>query len=109
MLLRGTRRLMMHRTGALRIGQGTSLPVPTAPPEAAVKKVFHARMQPVKYVLTNEKYFTFLAFWIAGMYVGNTFANTVMVSKNPPNPPRVPEEPPEWDGKSHPHATDDDE
>eukprot|EP00927_Polykrikos_kofoidii_P041067 TRINITY_DN349_c0_g2_i1.p2 TRINITY_DN349_c0_g2~~TRINITY_DN349_c0_g2_i1.p2 ORF type:complete len:104 (-),score=10.42 TRINITY_DN349_c0_g2_i1:85-396(-) len=82
---------------------GTSLPVP-APPVGS-EMVFHARMQTPKYQLSNPKWFGIFFACNAGAYSGACFYIRFLMSRNPPNPPRNPdEERPE----KHMHAVDDD-
>eukprot|EP00747_Dinoflagellata_sp_TGD_P168429 gnl/TRDRNA2_/TRDRNA2_194783_c0_seq1.p2 gnl/TRDRNA2_/TRDRNA2_194783_c0~~gnl/TRDRNA2_/TRDRNA2_194783_c0_seq1.p2 ORF type:complete len:105 (+),score=9.22 gnl/TRDRNA2_/TRDRNA2_194783_c0_seq1:73-387(+) len=69
---------------------GTSLPVPN-PPEGT-GAVFHSRMTPVKYSLSNPKWFILFFASNLGVYLGHYFYLSFLMSRNPPNPPRNPDE-----------------
>lgn len=66
---------------------GTSLKVPT-PPENGGMPVFPARMHPVKYSLSNPRWFFLFFMGNIGAYAGHYFYLLFLMTKNPPNPPR---------------------
>eukprot|EP00746_Dinoflagellata_sp_MGD_P141518 gnl/MRDRNA2_/MRDRNA2_74613_c0_seq1.p1 gnl/MRDRNA2_/MRDRNA2_74613_c0~~gnl/MRDRNA2_/MRDRNA2_74613_c0_seq1.p1 ORF type:complete len:107 (+),score=9.12 gnl/MRDRNA2_/MRDRNA2_74613_c0_seq1:75-395(+) len=79
---------------------GTTLPVPKPPPGTGV--VFPSTMHHPKYSLGHAKWFVLFFAANAGLYGGHFFYLSFMMRKNPPNPPRLPEEPPE----AHPHTVE---
>merc|ERR1719272_2391064 len=98
---RGVVGRMMARS-TLRRAYGTSLPIPNAP--AGSENVFHSRMTPAKYSLSNPKWFTLFFAANLGVYLGHYFYLNFMMSRTPPNPPRnADEERPE----KHMHAVED--
>eukprot|EP00811_Abedinium_folium_P011545 NODE_20693_length_786_cov_3.726859.p1 GENE.NODE_20693_length_786_cov_3.726859~~NODE_20693_length_786_cov_3.726859.p1 ORF type:complete len:105 (-),score=10.72 NODE_20693_length_786_cov_3.726859:230-544(-) len=69
---------------------GTSLPIPQAPPGS--ETVFHSRMMAPKYSLSNSKWFAVFFACNLGAYVGYDVHARYLTPKNPPNPPRNPNE-----------------
>merc|ERR1712196_303919 len=69
---------------------GTSLPIPTAP--AGSEEVFHSRAFIPKYSLSNPKWFSLFFAVNIGAYAGHYFYLKFLMSQNPPNPPRDPNE-----------------
>lgn len=69
---------------------GTSLPVPKPPPGS--ETVFSSRMQIPKYSISNPKWFSLFFAMNAGVYLGHFFYLKFVMSANPPNPPRNPDE-----------------
>mmetsp|Transcript_45749 Transcript_45749/g.128756 ORF Transcript_45749/g.128756 Transcript_45749/m.128756 type:complete len:108 (+) Transcript_45749:84-407(+) len=84
---------------------GTSLEVPTPP--TGTGAVFHSRMQPPKYSLSNAKWFGIFFAMNLGAYGGNFFYLRFLMRQNPPNPPRDPEN--TGRPERHMHSVDDDE
>mmetsp|Transcript_103832 Transcript_103832/g.180388 ORF Transcript_103832/g.180388 Transcript_103832/m.180388 type:complete len:111 (-) Transcript_103832:149-481(-) len=84
---------------------GTSLPIPNVPEGTAGTEVFHSRMQPVKYSMSNPKWFFLFFVANTGAYAGHYFYLYFLMYRNPPNPPRNKEDtPPE----KHIHEVDED-
>ncbi|PFH34424.1 hypothetical protein BESB_064550 [Besnoitia besnoiti] len=89
--------LVSQRLSRLLLGAAPALP--TAPAGTGV--VFHSRMLPVKYALNGPKWIAVVGSAFTGVFAGHFFYKTCVLNKNPPNPPRDPnEKPPE----RHPHA-----
>jgi len=70
---------------ALRLLQ-TSLPIPSPPPGTG--HIFHARMMQPRYSLNNQKWLAMLVAGNVGLYAGHEFYLKLIMSRNPPNPPR---------------------
>merc|ERR1711953_1523056 len=102
-MLSNIQRAMARRPLISRL-YGTSLPVPTAP--AGSETVFHSRMQVPKYTLSNPKWFTLFLSANPGAYLGHYFYLYFIMSKNPPNPPRNPDE---ERYEKHMHTVDEDD
>merc|ERR1719253_1247955 len=75
---------------ALRRMYGTSLPIPKAP--AGSEHVFHTRNFIPKYSLSNPKWFALFFAANIGGYAGHYFYLRFLMTQNPPNPPRDPNE-----------------
>jgi len=87
-----------------RLLQYCTLQVPTPPPGTGV--VFHNKMHPIKYTVNNTKFFIMYFSGLAGAFSGNIFYTKFVMRKNPPNPPRDPNErPPE----KHIHTVEEDD
>merc|ERR1719287_213637 len=69
---------------------GTSLPIPKAPPGS--ETIFHTRTFIPKYSLSNPKWFALFFAANIGGYAGHYFYLKFLMSQNPPNPPRDPNE-----------------
>ncbi|CDI82244.1 hypothetical protein, conserved [Eimeria acervulina] len=87
---------------ALRIARpllaAAEFPTPAQPLGTGV--VFE-HVLPVKYALSGPKWCAVVASGLSGAFAGNFFFKNCIMRKNPPNPPRDPNErPPE----RHPHA-----
>eukprot|EP00427_Karlodinium_veneficum_P015892 CAMPEP_0169123706 /NCGR_PEP_ID=MMETSP1015-20121227/33932_1 /TAXON_ID=342587 /ORGANISM="Karlodinium micrum, Strain CCMP2283" /LENGTH=107 /DNA_ID=CAMNT_0009187069 /DNA_START=82 /DNA_END=405 /DNA_ORIENTATION=+ len=82
---------------------GTSLPIPNAPPGS--EQVFHGRMFIPKYSLSNPKWFGLFFAANAGAYAGHYFYLKFLMSQNPPNPPRDPNESKNYE--THMHTVED--
>ena len=54
--------------------------------------VFHSRMQTPKYQLSQPKWFSIFFFMNLGAYMGHYFYLKFLMQRNPPNPPRNPDE-----------------
>ena len=74
---------------------------PAAP--ANIGRVFSNLVYTQRMNIPNGVFFAMFGSVFAGLYVGNKFANMVLVRSNPANPPRHYEEPP----IRHPHTPDD--
>merc|ERR1719474_1460182 len=92
-----------HRATSAARTYGTSLPIPNPPPGTGT--VFHSRMQPPKYSLSNQKWFGLFFAMNAGVYAGHYFYLRLLMRQNPPNPPRDPEN--TGAPEKHMHAVDD--
>merc|ERR1712062_815899 len=68
----------------------TSLPVPSAPYDS--EKVFHSRNMYPEYSLPQSKWFGLFFMMNLGAYAGHYFYLNVLMGRNPPNPPRNPDE-----------------
>ncbi|KEP60621.1 UNVERIFIED_CONTAM: hypothetical protein HHA_200310 [Hammondia hammondi] len=79
-------------------------PLPTAP--AGTGAVFHSRLMPVKYALNGPKWMAVVGSAFVGVFSGHFFYKSFILSKNPPNPPRDPNEKPP---SRHPHAPPEDD
>eukprot|EP00747_Dinoflagellata_sp_TGD_P164681 gnl/TRDRNA2_/TRDRNA2_184954_c0_seq1.p3 gnl/TRDRNA2_/TRDRNA2_184954_c0~~gnl/TRDRNA2_/TRDRNA2_184954_c0_seq1.p3 ORF type:complete len:107 (+),score=16.49 gnl/TRDRNA2_/TRDRNA2_184954_c0_seq1:69-389(+) len=80
---------MMARSTMSR-AYGTTLSIPNVPEGTGA--VFHSRMTPTKYSLSNPKWFILFFASNLGVYFGHYFYINFLMSKNPPNPPRNPDE-----------------
>ncbi|EER05091.1 conserved hypothetical protein [Perkinsus marinus ATCC 50983] len=77
--------------------------VPRSPPGTGI--LFHTNMQTIRYSLSPKVWVLVTGAALVGVFSGQRFAQTVLLSKNPPNPPRYREKPP----VRHPHTPDEDE
>merc|ERR1740117_756254 len=82
---------------------GTNLAIPKAP--AGSEMVFHSRNQMPKYMLSNPKWFSIFFACNIGAYLGHFFYMKLLLTQNPPNPARNPNE---WRLEKHMHTVDDD-
>lgn len=98
-------RSLLRRNVAAGI-RSPSVKYPNVPEGMTGTNVFP--FQPVRpcYSLPDGEYFTFLAAGAAGAFSGHFFYIKFLMGKNPPHPPRDPNEPrPE----AHPHTVDEDD
>uniref|UniRef100_A0A7S1S2Y6 Uncharacterized protein n=1 Tax=Alexandrium catenella TaxID=2925 RepID=A0A7S1S2Y6_ALECA len=98
-----SRASLLRGLSAASRAYGTSLPVPTPPQGTGV--VFHSRMQPPKYSLSNPKWFSIFFACNLGAYLGHYLYLRLLMPSNPPNPPRNPDE---ARPEKHMHTVDED-
>mmetsp|Transcript_51570 Transcript_51570/g.120723 ORF Transcript_51570/g.120723 Transcript_51570/m.120723 type:complete len:112 (+) Transcript_51570:117-452(+) len=81
----------------------TTLHIPNAPANSS--EIIGGKHMPPKYSLGNAKFFTIFIACNIGVYAGHYFYLNILMTKNPPNPDRDPNEPrPE----KHMHTVDED-
>ncbi|PHJ23456.1 transmembrane protein [Cystoisospora suis] len=88
---------MALRAARLLFGAAPSLPTPPA----GTGVMLHGRLLPVKYALNGPKWIAVISSAIGGLFSGHFFYKHFVMMKNPPNPPRDPNDQPP---AKHPHA-----